>query len=46
MGYLTIDKFDLRSIERALADVKASANPNQFTHLINPSKTEMTWQKG
>jgi hypothetical protein len=35
MGYPTIDKFDLRFIERTLENVKLAKNPNKFTHLIN-----------
>ena len=35
MGYPTIDKFDIRFIERTKANVKEFDKPNKFTHLIN-----------
>ena len=35
MGYPTIDKFDIKFIERTKANVKTFKSPNKFTHLIN-----------
>jgi len=35
MGYPTIDKFDIKFIERTKANVKSFKSPNKFTHLIN-----------
>jgi hypothetical protein len=35
MGYPTIDKFDIKFIERTKEYVKKSVLPNTFTHLIN-----------
>lgn len=35
MGYPTIDKFDIKFIERTKANVKSFNRPNKFTHLIN-----------
>ena len=35
MGYPTIDKFDIKFIERTKANVKSFKRPNKFTHLIN-----------
>lgn len=35
MGYPTIDKFDIKFIERTKQNVEESDNPNSFTHLIN-----------
>jgi hypothetical protein len=35
MGYPTIDKFDIRFIERTLTNVKMFRYQNRFTHLIN-----------
>lgn len=35
MGYPTIDKFDIKFIERTKQNVKEFDKPNKFTHLIN-----------
>lgn len=35
MGYPTIDKFDIKFIERTKANIKTFNKPNKFTHLIN-----------
>lgn len=35
MGYPTVDKFDIKFIERTKANVKSFDKPNKFTHLIN-----------
>jgi len=35
MGYPTIDKFDIKFIERTKENLKESELPNTFTHLIN-----------
>ena len=35
MGYPTIDKFDIKFIERTKANVRSFKSPNKFTHLIN-----------
>lgn len=35
MGYPTIDRFDVKFIERTLTNIKAANSPNKFTHLLN-----------
>jgi hypothetical protein len=35
MGYPTIDKFDIRFIERTKDNLSTFQRPNAFTHLIN-----------
>jgi hypothetical protein len=35
MGYPTIDKFDIKFIERTKQNVKDYDKQNKFTHLIN-----------